>query len=155
MDKWENDNCTGCDRTSTGHIMWYDSGCEVHGHCSLWKNLEMASAEECNGVCVINPNDIVWFDIDCPVHCSLSNGKSITKTFHHPIRSDLSGTPTPKEQKWLDMIDVENRKVGARRLADRIAWLRKMVKIEDEAGCISVGGLAVDLGLYVGDKENE
>jgi len=63
----------------------------------------------------------------------------------HAVRSDLCGIPTPNEQKWLDMIRRERQR----------DWFLEKVKIEDEVGCISVGGLAVDLGLYVGDKENE
>lgn len=99
---FDRDGCIGCDRDSGGHLVWYAKECPIHGHNSAWKNLELSSSDECNGVCVINPNDIVWFDSDCPVHHSLSDGRSILETYHHDVRSDLSGTPTAKESEWLE-----------------------------------------------------
>ena len=31
------------------------------------------------------------------------------RTSSHHVRSDLSGTPTPMERKWLDMIEKETK----------------------------------------------
>lgn len=34
---------------------------------------------------------------------------SAPRTSSHHVRSDLSGTPTPMERKWLDMIEKETK----------------------------------------------
>lgn len=50
---------------------------------------------------------------------------------------------TPSEQKWLDMLNRERQR----------DWFLERVNVEDANPNISVGGLAVDLGLYVSEEE--